>query len=183
METTSGTKVTADFVDAFVGRYGDAWRSRDPARIVAQCTEDVRWRVAGLDAPLQGRPAITEWLEGFFRMVPDAELEYPFGPPYVARDGSGAAARFRFEGTMRGPMVPPGFAPTNGPIHDEGVELYERFEGGCLARCTIVFDELQVARQIGAAPVAGSKAERLGVLMQRREARRRRRAVRRDATR
>jgi hypothetical protein len=179
VETTSSARVTAADVDGFVARYGDAWRARDPARIVAECTQDVCWQVAGIDEPLRGRAAVTEWLEGFFRMVPEAEFHYPFGPPFVATNGSAAAARFRFRGIMRGPMEPQGFAPTDGAIDDEGIELYERFEGGRLARCTIVFDQLHVARQIGAAPARGSRAERLGVLVQRRAARRRRRTARR----
>ena len=176
----SSTEVTGDFVGAFVERYGEAWRSREPAAIAAHCTRDTVWRVPGVDAPLTGRAAVSGWLQGFFRMLPDAEFDYPLGPPYVAVDGTGAAARFRLRGTMRGPMVPPGFAPTHGPVDDEGVELYERFEDGRLARCTIVFDQLHVARQIGAAPAPGSAAERLGVLLQRQHARRRRRGARRD---
>lgn len=167
---------------AFVQRYGDAWRSRDPGRILAECSADVVWSVPGVDGPLRGTDEVRRWLTDFFTMLPEATFDYPLGAPYLAVDGRGAAARFRVRGIMRGPMVPPGFAPTDGPVEDEGVEFYEAFEAGRLARCTIVFDGLHVARQIGAVPPPGTRAERFGVLLQHAEARRRRRAARRNGS-
>jgi hypothetical protein len=128
------TVVGPDFVTAFVARYGDAWRSLDPARVLALCTEDTVWQVPGAGTPLRGREAVGAWLDALFAMVPDATFDYPVGPPLLALDGTVAGARFRLRGTMRGPMVPPGFAPTDGPIQDEGVEIYEEFRNGLLAR-------------------------------------------------
>lgn len=179
MDLGTDTLVTHEFLGEFVQRYGDAWRSGDPARIVAECTADTVWRVPGVTDPLVGRVAVAEWLGSLFRMVPDAQFEYPVGSPFASADGTAAAARFRLQGTMRGPMEPPGFAATDSPIVDEGVEVYEQFRHGLLARCTIVFDALQVARQIGAAPAAGSRVERMGVFMQRLQARAMRRSARR----
>lgn len=176
---TDGAHVTEEFLAGFVERYGQAWRSRDPARVAAECTPDTTWQVPGLPAPLEGRAAVSEWLSNFFTMVPDVELHYPDGPPFLTVDRTQAAARFRLRGTMRGPMVPPGFAPTDSPIEDAGIELYEEFRDGLLHRCTVLFDGLHVARQIGAAPAAGSVGERVGVLVQRLQARSMRRAARR----
>lgn len=167
---TNGSQVTGEFLGEFVGRYGDAWRSHEPARVVAECTPDTTWQVPGLSELLVGRSAVAHWLEDFFTMVPDAQFDYPAGPPYLAVDGTRAAARFRLRGTMRGPMMPPGFAATDSPIHDEGIEFYEEFRDGLLHRCTMLFDGLHVARQIGAAPPPGSRAERVGVLLQRLQA-------------
>jgi hypothetical protein len=146
---------------------------------VAECTQDTTWVVPTAEGPLVGRTAVAEWLTNLLRMVPDASFDYPLGSPLLAIDGTTAAARFRLTGTMTGPMTPPGFAPTDSPISDEGIEIYERFDAGRLARCTIIFDALDVARQIGAAPVPGSRAERMSVLAQRLQARSRRRAARR----
>lgn len=168
---------TQEFLTEFVQRYGDAWRTLDPSRVVAECTVDTVWHVPGVEGPLEGREAVSEWLAALFRMVPDARFDYPVGAPFLALDGSAAAARFRLEGTMLGPMEPPGFAPTGQSLSDEGIEIYERFEDGLLARCTIVFDALHVARQIGAAPPPGSGAEKMGVALQRLHARRSRRAA------
>lgn len=179
MELGTDNRITHEFLDAFVQRYGDAWRSGDPARVVAECTADTVWQVPGVADRLVGRAAVAEWLESLFRMVPDAQFDYPVESPFLSADGTAAAARFRLQGTMRGPMEPPGFAATDSPIVDEGVEIYEQFRDGLLARCTIVFDALHVARQIGAAPAPGSRAERMGVLMQRLQARSMRRSARR----
>lgn len=181
MGTGTRLRITADFLDEFVARYGAAWRSGDPDRILAECTEDTTWLVPTAEGPLEGQDAVAEWLTNLFRMVPDASFEYPLGPPLLAVDGTVAAARFRLDGTMTGHMTPPGFAPTDSPIRDEGIEIYERFDDGRLARCTIVFDALHVARQIGAAPGPGSRAERMSVLAQHLQARRMRRSARRAA--
>lgn len=178
METVTGAPIDAEFVASFVARYGDAWRSQDPDRILAECTGDTEWWVPGSE-PLRGPAAVGEWLRDLFTMVPDARMDYPVGAPYLSLDGTQASARFRLRGTMRGPMRPPGFAPTDGPIEDSGVEFYEEFRDGRLARCTILFDRLNVAEQIGAAPAPGSGAERLAVAVQRLQARRMRRDARR----
>lgn len=182
---TSGTQITVitvEFLDEFVRRYGDAWRSCDPTRVAAECTSDTKWQVPGLAEPLQGRAAVATWLGNLFTMVPDVEFTYPVGSPLLAVDGTQAAAGFRLRGTMRGPMQPPGFAPTDHPIEDSGIEVYEEFRDGLLHRCTLLFDGLHVARQIGAAPPPGSGAERVGVLLQRLQARSMRRAARKAGT-
>lgn len=179
MNAGTATQLTEKFLREFVERYGEAWRSRDPARIVAECTDDTTWLVPTADEPLHGRESVADWLTNLFVMVPDAQFDYPLGPPLLAVDRTAAAARFRLAGTMRGPMSPPGFAPTDSPLVDEGIEIYDDFRDGRLARCTIIFDALNVARQIGAAPTPGSGAERMSVLLQRLQARRMRRSVRR----
>lgn len=177
MNAGTATPLTEEFLRDFVERYGEAWRSRDPDRIVAECTDDTTWLVPTADEPLHGRESVADWLTNLFVMVPDAQFDYPLGPPFLAVDRSAAAARFRLEGTMRGPMNPPGFAPTDSPLVDEGIEIYEQFRDGRLARCTIIFDALNVARQIGAAPAPDSGAERMSVLMQRLQARSMRRSA------
>lgn len=175
MSARGPTVVDEVFLAEFVERYGAAWRTLDGARIAAECTDDTVWAVPGADPPLKGRSAVSQWLDGVFRMIPDAELEYPVGPPFIGADGTCAAARWRIRGAMVGPMDPPGFAPTNRVVEDDGIEIYEEFQDGLLARCTIMFDRLHLAEQIGAAPAPGSPGERLGVLMQRLHARRARR--------
>lgn len=149
-----------------VERLGDAWRSRDGARVAALCTPDVVWRISGVPEPMHGREAGRAWLDGFFAAVPDVTFDFPLGPPYLAPNGSGLAARWRWNGTMLGPMNPPGFAPTGARVSDEGIDVYE-LEDGQISRYTMVFDPLGFARQIGGAPAPGSPAERVGVAMQR----------------
>jgi hypothetical protein len=68
-------------------------------------------------------------------------------------------------------MEPPGFAPTGRRLEFETAE-FSHFQGELLARHTVVLDMLSLARQIGAAPKAGTTAERVGVWLQRLAARR-----------
>lgn len=96
-----------------------------------------------------------------FRALPDVRIELIDGP-YLALDGTGVSARLRISGTMTGPLVPPGFAPTDSPLVFETAE-FSRFENGLLARHTVVIDMLGLARQIGAVPAAGGLGERIGL--------------------
>ena len=49
---------------------------------------------------------------------------------------------------MTGPLTPPGFAPTCGPVEFETAE-FSHFDGDLLARHIVVLDMLALARQIG----------------------------------
>ena len=82
-----------------------------------------------------------------------------------ARDATAVAARLRISGMMTGPLSPPGFAPTGGLLQFETAE-FSHFEDSLLARHTVILNMLDLARQIGAVPPAGSVADRLGVWMQ-----------------
>jgi predicted ester cyclase len=108
-----------------------------------------------------------------FRAIPDVRIELIDGP-YLSLDGAGVAVRLRVTGTMTGPLTPPGFAPTGGPVEFETAE-FSHFDGNLLARHAVVLNMLGLARQIGAVPKAGSLAERIGVWLQHISARRARR--------
>jgi hypothetical protein len=66
---------------------------------------------------------------------------------------------------MTGPLDPPGFAPTNGPVSFETAE-FSRIERGVLVEHRVVLDMLSLARQIGAVPAAGTFADRVGTRLQ-----------------
>jgi hypothetical protein len=68
---------------------------------------------------------------------------------------------------MLGPLDPPGYAPTGGRVEFEGIDFYDRFHDGLLTHYTVLFDMLDLGRQIGAAPQPGTLADRMGVFMQR----------------
>lgn len=73
--------------------------------------------------------------------------------------------RLRVSGTMTGPLIPPGFAPTRGPLSFETAE-FSRFRGGLLAHHTVVLDMLDLARQFGAVPRPGTLGARVGLRLQ-----------------
>jgi hypothetical protein len=75
---------------------------------------------------------------------------------------------WRFTGTMTGPLEP-GFAPTNGRVEFSGIDELE-FGGERIRRVHVLFDVNGVAVQIGGAPAAGTRGEKVGMALQRLQA-------------
>lgn len=154
--------IDADFAQDFLTRLHAAVNAHDAAAVAALCHTDVIWDDPAASAPLRGRDAVYRFhQETMFRALPDVRIELIDGP-YLALDGTGVSARLRISGTMTGPLVPPGFAPTDGALVFETAE-FSRFENGLLARHTVVIDMLGLARQIGAVPATGGLGERIGL--------------------
>jgi uncharacterized protein (TIGR02246 family) len=164
----------------FVARLHAAVNAHDAEAVAALCTEDVNWMDPAATVPLRGREAVERFhREGLFRALPDVRIELIDGP-YVSMNGAAIAVRTAIRGTMRGTLDPPGFAPTGMTVGFETAE-FSQLRDGLLARHIVIFDMLDLARQIGALPRSGSVGERVGVAMQhcsaaviRRRARRRR---------
>jgi predicted ester cyclase len=157
--------VDPGFARSFLQRLHAAVNAHDAAAVAALCAEQVVWQDPAAPHRLHGRAEVLAFhRDVMFPALPDAHVELIDGP-YLALDGLGIAARLRISGTMTGPLVPPGFAPTGQALSFETAE-FSQFEGGLLARHTVVLDMLDLARQIGAAPKAGGAADRLGVWMQ-----------------
>jgi hypothetical protein len=74
------------------------------------------------------------------------------------------------EGTHRGVIDPPGFAPTGRTIRVDGVDQWTMRDGR-IARYRAFYDMNDLARQLGIVPPAGSRAERGMVALQRLQAR------------
>jgi predicted ester cyclase len=157
--------IDAPFASQFLQRLHGAANAHDPEAVAALCGEDVIWEDPAAPHTLHGRDAVLRFHRDImFAALPDTRIELIDGP-YLALDGTGVAARLRISGTMTGPLTPPGFAPTGGHLTFETAE-FSQFENGLLARHTVVMNMLEVARQIGAVPQAGSVADRIGVWMQ-----------------
>ena len=84
-------------------------------------------------------------------------------------DGDKVAVRWHAEGTHRGQLQ--GLAPTGKRGSVTGIAIYLWRDGKCVESWT-EWDNLGLARQLGAAPPEGSIAERLGFGIQRLAARR-----------
>jgi steroid delta-isomerase-like uncharacterized protein len=172
--------LTEQFVRDFIKRWTEAWNAHDVDRAVSMCTEDTVWQdPSAPEGVLQGREAVREFLQVFFRAVPDAHWEW-LCQPYLTLDDTQVAGRWRMTATMMGPFDPPGYSPTNTPVVLEGIDFYDEFRDGLLSRYTVLFDMLGFGRQIGAVPKPGTFGERMGVLMQRMAARRMRKRARRQ---
>lgn len=172
--TTETDQLTAEFVRAFAPKFLDAWNSRDATRLTALSHANVVWEDPFIPAgSLVGHDALAQWVYRIWRAMPDLRFEI-VDDVHVALDGKSLMVSWRGTGTMTGPLEPPGFAPTNNPVHMAGADTHW-FHDGLLTHVRTVTDTTAVARQIGAAPEPGTYAERLGVLMQRLVARRARR--------
>lgn len=115
-------------------------------------------------------------METLVRACPDfrfAETE----PAYPALARRKAIAPWRFEGTMTGPLQPPGFGPTNGRITFHGDDHWE-FRGDLVYRSEAIYDLNGVAIQLRAAPAPRSAGKRIAVILQRLQAWQLRRSTR-----
>ena len=146
-------------------RLYSAVNAHDAETLASLCSHNVRWNDPAASQPLCGRQAVYLFhRDTMFRALPDVRIEIVDGP-YLSLDGTRVAVRSRITGTMTGPLEPPGFAPTGRRVEFETGE-FSHFDGELLADHTVVLDMLGLARQIGAVPEAGSRAERVGVWLQ-----------------
>jgi steroid delta-isomerase-like uncharacterized protein len=172
-----GQPVDAVFFRDFVKRWAELVNDGDIDALIDTSADDIVFIDPSFPEPFRGKDAFRSLLENVFGAFPDLGYE-PVGEPLLTPDGSVAAIRVHFTGTMLGRLDPPGFAPTGGPIDFMAVELFE-FEGERPRHVELVFDVLALGTQIGAAPAPGSVGERLGLLLQRAQARSARRRQRR----
>ena len=165
VELSAGTvPIGEEFARDFADRWQKAWNSRDPAQVVALCTEDVVWDDPLTERPERGRDAVTEYLRSVWSAFPDLRFTWPEGP-YSSFDGSKLACHWRVTGTMLGRMDPPGFAPTGRAFEIDGVDLLE-LRDGLVCAYTGFFDTRGIAQRIGALPAPGSRGERVAVGVQ-----------------
>lgn len=149
----------------FLTKLHSCVNAHDAATIASLCTEDVVWDDPAATKPLIGRNAVRQFhIDGMFRALPDVTIELIDGP-YLSADRQGIAVRTRIRGTMTGPLIPPGFAPTGRTVEFETAE-FSRFRDGLLCHHTVILNMLDLARQIGAVPKSGGFGERLGVRFQ-----------------
>ena len=157
--------VDAPFARRFLQRLHGAANAHDAQAVAALCCADVVWEDPAAPETLHGRDAVLGFhRDVMFPALPDTRIELVDGP-YLALDGTGVAARLRVSGTMTGSLKPPGFAPTGGRLTFETAE-FSHFKDGLLAHHTVILNMLDLARQIGAVPQAGTIADRVGVWMQ-----------------
>lgn len=128
-------------------------------------TEDIFWADPALPEPAQGIPAVQEFMRTSFRTFPDLVFSEP-DPPHLTVTGDEVAWAWSMEGTMRGHIDPPGFAPTGARFKVDGVDLW-KMRDGKIAHYRAFYDLNGLVRQLGILPPAGSKAESAMAALQR----------------
>ena len=126
--------------------------------------------------PAHGRADALERAKGQYEPFPDGRAEI-VGEPFVSVEEPALAYQWRFTGTHLHRIDPPGFAPTGRVVSVAGTSVL-RFRDRQVADVRLFFDTTDVARQLLAAPPAGSPAERVIAIAQRIRARSSRRSRR-----
>ena len=149
----------------FAERWGAAWNSHEPARLLELMTEDVIYADSASPTTMRGHGEVRSFLESLWRAFPDLRFEWVEGP-YIAPGQPKAAFYWKGSGTHTGLLAPPGFAPTGKHIDFDGADFHE-YRDDRVSRLRIVFDMLDIGRQLGTIPKAGSPVEKAGAAAQR----------------
>jgi steroid delta-isomerase-like uncharacterized protein len=153
------------WLDEFILRWETAWNSHDPDTLLGLMTEDIVYEDSAWPTTMRGHADVRAFLDFAWRAFPDIRFETVEGP-YITPGQPKAAFYWRGTGTHTGPMDPPGFAPTGRRIEFNGADFHE-YRDGQVCRLRIVFDAMDVGRQIGTLPKAGSPVEKAGAAAQR----------------
>jgi predicted ester cyclase len=134
--------------------YFAAVAARDPDAMVA-C-----WEPGGVDrlvglAELRAPDEVRAWFANLFAAVPD----FAFEVLDLVTEGDRAAVRWGSRGTFDGTAKFEGVAPTGAQLELEGVDMLEVREGTIRSNHAYL-NGLDLARQIGVLPPAGSLADR-----------------------
>jgi steroid delta-isomerase-like uncharacterized protein len=163
MEPTAG--LDQAFVVDFAQRWETAWNSHQLERVLELMTEDIVYDDSAWPKTMRGHADVREFVEFAWRAMPDLEFQIVEGP-FLLEGEPRAAFYWRGAGTFTGPLDPPGFAPTGARIEFDGFDLQE-YRDGRVCRLRIVFDMMDVSRQIGMVPAPGSRLEKAGAAAQR----------------
>jgi steroid delta-isomerase-like uncharacterized protein len=163
--TTSATTPAGFDLGEFTQRYVAAWNGCDTGAMAELLTEDIVWVDPAMPAPARGIPAVQDFMRTSFQVFPDLQFSEP-DPPHLTTDGDLISWAWTMEGTFRGPIDPPGFAPTGKRMKVDGVDLW-RMREGRIHDYRAFYDMNDVARQLGILPEPGSRAEKMTAALQR----------------
>ena len=139
-----------------------AMNDHDVERTLGFFTADATWRQGSTVA--EGHTAIRELLESQWRSTSDMHLPLDDVEFFVSADGDNVATFWRATATMTGPFE--GFAPTGRRAEFRGACHY-RLEDGKIASHTVIYDDMDIARQFGLMPETDSRQYRMMAGMQR----------------
>ena len=173
---TMGSHLDADFLEEWAHRYLEAWNSHDAEAVASMCTEDVIWNDPALPGPARGREAVRAFVEATAKAFPDFHVEET-DPPSVLAATPRVLTRYTMTGTMLGAWEASNLAPTGARFSVPGVDEWT-FRGELMRHYRSYYDALDMSRQLGILPPAGSGAERIAARLQHLQARFQRRKAR-----
>ena len=141
---------TTETAETYFGAVG----RQDLETMGATWGEGKRSRIVGL-VELTAPTGVTEWFADLFRAFPDFALTID----QIVTEGNSAVVRWSATATFDGFGTFEGFKPNGARISIEGIDMLE-IEEGKIQSLVAVMNGLELARQIGAVPPAGSVADR-----------------------
>ena len=135
-----------------------AVNAHDAQRALELFTEDAVWEGTGMATPAVGHVAIAEVLNEWFHGFPDLHFPLEDVEVYRAVDGDRALAYWTNIMTMDGPFG--GFVATGRTAKGKGICRYE-FRDGKIAKHLIIYDGMDLSRQLGLLPADDSMGSRV----------------------
>ena len=154
-ETTQRQELDQAWVEEFLQRWEAAWNSHEPDRVLELMTEDIVYDDSAWPTTMRGHGDVREFLESAWRAFPDLRFEGTEGP-FIASGEPKAAFQWTGSATHTGPLDPPGYAPTGKRIEFDGADFHE-YRDGRVCRLRIVFDMMDLGRQLGILPKAAQR--------------------------
>ena len=151
-------------LDALIDRALAAWNARDPDAVAADLAPDsTYWSPTLVGSDAAGPAAARADSAMLFTAFPDFALTEK--GRVVSETEGRAALWWDVSGTFEGPLDPPGFSPTNGPVSNHGVTWIVAADDR-VTLFHLYFDLNELGRQIGAIPPPGSAGEKMVVTFQ-----------------
>jgi predicted ester cyclase len=145
---------TAESVEQLARDYFARVAARDPDGMMEFWVPGKGADIHGI-AKLVAPDSYRAWFRDFFAAVPDLRFEVE----EVVADESRAAVRWRARGTFDGTAQLEGFDPNGAEIELVGIDLLT-IEDGKLVDNQAYTNGMELARQLGAMPPQGSRAEK-----------------------
>jgi steroid delta-isomerase-like uncharacterized protein len=135
-------------------RWVDAFNKKDIKALMALYAENAVNAQPHLPAPITGKKAIEEDLNGFLTAFPDAMMK----AKQVVTQGNSMAMEWAFTGTHTGPLAGPTgtIPPTKKTVHVTGAEFLTHDAQGLIVNERGYFDLVSFMTQLGVMPPRGS---------------------------
>lgn len=129
----------------------EAWNDHDVEALLDHLTDDVVWAEPVLDEPIHGKEAVRAHLKDTFTAFPDLEVLKDGFHVFPDPDEGAGASTWTLRATNLGASKETGLPATGRQITLSGMNL-ARYRGEQIKEYVLVYDALDMMRQLGALP-------------------------------